>query len=360
MDRVFAGQGSRSLFLVGGLVAVSTGAVLASCATAPAFLPAPAKVYAAYSAIDEPRENVPVGALWIQGYGPYGEGAEADNLITIRSLGGYAVNSDVQIALTLGLGSLLNLDPTYRKHVTAKFSDVSIVRVKHVSKLAGPPNEPRIYEALRAGTITITAEKAFGTDLGESARSQGLVVLRRGDSGQTKSITIDGKDLFIAFRVVTLEPAHSKVEKSPIRLRDDKPESVVHGYRISFNPAELGRCMCNAPSAAAAAVCKRDNAVPIVVSRADTSSSDEVPVASFNLDRDQGRHLSIPLPVPVSNGRQSLLTSLVGSVTLDLESTVSTGDAGQCTMKIKGQSSLALALSGSRLRTLRGPIAPTW
>lgn len=63
----------------------------------PDFVPAPGGVYRDYEAIEMPRSDVPVGALWVQDYGPTGEGAAADNLVTERSLSQVTISSDLQL-----------------------------------------------------------------------------------------------------------------------------------------------------------------------------------------------------------------------------------------------------------------------
>src|SRR4051812_23780755 len=204
-----------------------------ACASAPAFVPRPGEVYHGFSAMAEPKPELPVGALWVQGYGPYGEGAAADNLVTMRGLSGFTATGDLQLSLTLGLGSLLHIDPQYRTKISARFSDLSVVRVKDVSKLSGPAGQPRIYEALKAGTITVTADKSLGLDFDAQMRTARFPVLGRGDTGRTQSVTIDGKDMFLAYRVVTPLAVRARAESARIRPTEEGGgEVLVHGYRI--------------------------------------------------------------------------------------------------------------------------------
>lgn len=65
----------------------------------PDFVPSPGGVYEDFTALAEPRTEVPVGALWVQGYGPTGEGAAADNLVTIKSLTGVTINRETQLGI---------------------------------------------------------------------------------------------------------------------------------------------------------------------------------------------------------------------------------------------------------------------
>src|SRR4051812_21172474 len=214
-----------------------------ACASAPAFVPRPGEVYHGFSAMAEPKPELPVGALWVQGYGPYGEGAAADNLVTVRGLSGFSATGDLQLSLTLGLGSLLHIDPQYRTKISARFSDLSVVRVKDVAKLSGPSGQPRIYEALKAGTITVTADKSLGLDFDAQVQTSHFPVLGRGDTGRTQSLTIDAKDMYLAYRVVTPAAIRGRVETAWIvPTKDGGGEASVQGYRIRLQPAGDDPC----------------------------------------------------------------------------------------------------------------------
>lgn len=175
------------------------------CLTRPRFVPVPTHVFSQFEALREPRTDLPVGALWIDGYGPTGEAAASDNLVTTKSLTGITFDNGFQASLTLGLLKFLDLDPSYSRKMTAHFGDLSIVRVKDFSKLSGPDEQPRIYEGLKAGSITITAIGNAGLDIQNRALSQDLQIFGRGTTALAKTFTIDGRDMFIAIEVASLQ-----------------------------------------------------------------------------------------------------------------------------------------------------------
>jgi hypothetical protein len=146
--------------------AILIAGVASASVAAPSYVPTGSEIFEDYTALSEPRADVPVGALWVQDYGPFGEGAAADNLVTVRSVSALTLNREQNVRLTLGVLSFLNIDPGLRSQMTARFSDITIVRVKEMAKLSGPPGEPRIYEALRAGIVTVTLNNDLGTDIG--------------------------------------------------------------------------------------------------------------------------------------------------------------------------------------------------
>jgi hypothetical protein len=189
-------------------------AAISGCVGRPGFIPTTRHLYDRFTPLAEPRPEVPVGALWIEGYGATGEGAVADNIVTTRSLSGFTFDADFQASLTLGLLKFLDLDPSYRKKVLARFADLSIIQVKDWSKLSGPVGEPRIYEALKAGTISITATGTAGLDIESRALSQDTPVIGRGTTGLARTFVIDGKDLVFAIHVASYRP----VRTEPVRV----------------------------------------------------------------------------------------------------------------------------------------------
>lgn len=84
-------------------------------------------------ALKPPRAEVPVGAIWVSSVGPAGEGADPENLETVRSVNGLAKDQSLQLSLSLGLTGLLGIDPKLRDHYSARFSDLEIVRIKDLS-----------------------------------------------------------------------------------------------------------------------------------------------------------------------------------------------------------------------------------
>jgi hypothetical protein len=107
---------------------------------------------------------------------------------------------------------------------------VSIVRVKDISKLPFP-DQPHVYAALKAATITITADGSTGLDIENRAISQHLPIFSRGTTGLARTFTIDGRDLYFAVHVAKLKQSRSR--QTTVELRQGS-----HA-KISLGPASL-------------------------------------------------------------------------------------------------------------------------
>lgn len=232
-----------------GRIIAGTLLVLAAtgCVGRPGFIPTTRHLYDRFTPLAEPRPDVPVGALWIEGYGATGDAAGADNLETIRSLSGFTFDADFQANLTLGILKFLDLDPSLRKKVVARFNDLSVIRIKNWSKLAGPAGAPRIYEALKAGTISITTTGAGGLDVESHALSQNTAVVGHGTTGVTRTFVIDAKDMVFAVHVARYRPVQSMPVS--VALSGKRPAKVVvGGYDLTLSRhgqagADLSACL---------------------------------------------------------------------------------------------------------------------
>ena len=213
---------------------LAASSACANAAAAPSFVPSPSSVYEGFTAINGPRAEVPVGALWIDGYGPHGDPASADNLETVRGLTGVTIARDLELRLTAGLLDVLGIDPGLRKHFQARFTDLSVVKVKDVSKLTGPSGEPRIIEALKAGSILITNDGEVSLDLDRSSVTSPFTA--RLDSGSKRGSAIEGRDMFIAFRIAALKLSKSEPELVRFDREGEVLTTVHNGLVLSLRP----------------------------------------------------------------------------------------------------------------------------
>lgn len=345
--RSFKGRALASLLAV-----AASSAPLPATAT-PSYVPTGTDIFEDYTALSEPRADVPVGALWVQNFGPFGEGAAADNLVTVRSVSGLSLNREQNFRLTLGLLSFLNIDPALRSQVSARFTDLTIVRVKEVAKLPGPSGEPRIYEAIKAGAVTVTLNNDVGTDLGTGFGAGSLPAVGRGQAGRKRSFTIEGRDLFIAYRVVT--PKLVKQEPREVELRDDGVSLGSGEYRLAASLGELEKCLCTARSTAETARCIAEAEIPVVLSRPNGSASGESVVRS---KLRNGVATNIKLPMPISDGAGGVLTSL--SAALSLRSSKRDGGQEGCFATVGGKSKIVVTFEGERLESSKSPHARGW
>lgn len=330
--------------------------ILSSPASAmPDFVPSPGGIFGEFTALTEPRTEVPVGALWVQDYGPTGDGAGADNLITVKSLAGVTINRETQLSLFSGILNLFGFEPSYRSKVSVRLADVTIVRVKDPSKLTGPTEEPRLYEALRAGTITISTDNDLGLDLDTRAAGQSLPVVGRADTGRRRSFSIDGRDMFIAYRVATLKGSQDDGVELAVRRGRPSAEASLGEYRIRVAILSIGN-----PPADTSNSCLLADTIEVTLNKKSSGLDKQTAPQAATHRFVDGTPLRIPLPVPQADGRGGLYTAI------SLKSVARKADAGNpvpvenCSSDESRQAKFIASLEGTRLQTLSSPRAPSW
>lgn len=317
------------------------------------FVPQPATAFEDFTALREPRAELPVGALWVQGHGPYGSGAAADNLETVRSLSGFTVNRNLQLSLTLGLFNLLGLDPSLRNQVSARFSDLSIVRVKDPTRLEGPTGAPRIYEALKAGTITLSTERNLGLNVTSNQLTGLGSLLGRGPVGSARTYALEGRDMFIAYRVVT--PTHARRHVQELRLgRDAVVEARSAGHRVRVDATALKTCLERSRDAGAAGGCSEASPVVITYSLRGVNGQ-QAPEAVIRWKLGDPV-IRIPLSIPtVIAGR--LVEDLVIDLRIQTTERRLSADTGY---RLADVSEAIVALEGNQSVTLQNLQSRSW
>ena len=192
----------RLLVAIAGLVSLT---VPPNVAWASDFAPNPRQAFEGFVAINPPLHPGPHRGL-------SGSTATArlarvpwcDNLETVRSLNGLTIDKTMQLSLTIGLLQLFGIDPKARDHYVARFGDLSIVKVKDSSRLPGVKGEPRIIEALKAGTVTISSDSEIGLS-GQRVSWRAGEVQASGGVDRARQFSIDARDMFIAIRIATTE-----------------------------------------------------------------------------------------------------------------------------------------------------------
>lgn len=190
----------RCYELVSALLALTA---LAGCATFSTRLGGRA-ILGGYTLMDAPASDVPVGARWRQGYGPIGPGTEPDNLITRRSFNSLTLNRAARRGLEIRLAEYLGLEPNSQAKLSATVSEISIASVRDAAKLGLGPGDMYLSDAMKASKITVATSSDADIELVTSLEQRGLRVSAKGSADGQETLTVEGVDLFFAYRVIKL------------------------------------------------------------------------------------------------------------------------------------------------------------
>lgn len=163
-------------------------------------------LFKAYTALNLPRSSVPVGAKWIPGTGPTGPALPVDMLDTSTSLDATTIDASLERNLTFSIAKYLGLNAAQTAKINAKFTNLSIVRVNDLSRVTHVrAGEQILFEAIKAGTIKITTATDLAGTIEANAQTKGIDVVAKAGGEHATSITLDGRNLFVAYQVLSFD-----------------------------------------------------------------------------------------------------------------------------------------------------------
>jgi len=171
--------------------------------------------------MDAPTSEVPIGARWRQGYGPIGPGVSTDNLVTRRSFSFLTLSRAARRGLEVSVAEYLGLQPGSSAKLSATVSEISVSSVRDSAKLGYEAGDAFLSDAMKASKITIKTESQAEAELVAGLQARGLRVASQVQAEGQETLTVEGVDLFFAYRVVRLErndaggPPLGKVLKHP-------------------------------------------------------------------------------------------------------------------------------------------------
>lgn len=191
-----------------------------------------------YAALDFPRSGVPIGARWIQGTGPDGAATEGSNISHSSGLASMVLTSTLKRDMSFNLGRFLGLTAKKARNLNATYSALSVDRVADITRIEGlKPGGQILYEAIKAGKIEIKTDQSTGQTLKAAAEAKGIPIIGSAEAGNTATITLNGSDLYVAYRVMTVTTPTKNVVRSSFSNMASGFETEVGDFRVSRQQA---------------------------------------------------------------------------------------------------------------------------
>jgi len=187
-------------------------------------------IFKEHTALVVPRANIPIGAEWIPGVGPNGEGTPS-NVGISAGMSGSTIDTTTRRKIAFGLGSLLGLDANATNERNVKLEGIEIHRVKDLGQLPLAAGQQVLFEGIKAKTISIVVDKVNGAKLKAAAEAKGIPVSADVDAGGTRKITLDGSDLFLAYQVISFS---KPTARTTVKYHGGKDITIDETYRFRF------------------------------------------------------------------------------------------------------------------------------
>jgi hypothetical protein len=211
---------------------------------------------AGYEAMDLPRSSIPIGARWRQGVGPDGVGVPESELERVESAANISSTSEFAQEVQIAVTGYLGMDSKFTRSASVELSGLTIERLASLDKVS--VGVPVLYEGLKAARITIKYDAEFDASLKANASVKNLPIVLSSDTDARRSLTLDGSNLYLAYRVVELKNGSvRRWRRSQFSSRNLK------GYEVRLDTRNIQSCMCSAGDWESAERCAAE--VPAIV-----------------------------------------------------------------------------------------------
>lgn len=195
--------------------------------------------------MNAPRENIPLGAEWINNVGVNGEGTSEDNIIINKSITSYDLDKTAKQKLDLSILSYFNLGANYQSTTSINYTNLTIYTVKDLSKTNLRSGQLILYEAIKADSISIKINKDIDAELKLKLDEKLKDLNIQSGNNFKDGITVSGEKLFLAYRVFEL--GKTKVKSKSVKIKDTSGggglrEVKLMNYEVTLNYANLQKC----------------------------------------------------------------------------------------------------------------------
>ncbi|QSQ24419.1 hypothetical protein JY651_05530 [Pyxidicoccus parkwayensis] len=195
-----------------------------------------------FQALTVPRDDIPIGAIWMDGVGPDGPGQPEANRVRTQSVASLDSNQTLSAGVEGAIAQYLKLTGSGSEKVHINLTSLTIERVKSLADVQLGSGQGLLYEGLRAGKITLTYKSTLEAKVRAAAEEKHLPITASLGGNSENALVLDGSGLFIGYRVVRLVP--DGVDRDKERL--EAGEVVrLEPYEIELNTGPMIKCYCS-------------------------------------------------------------------------------------------------------------------
>lgn len=199
-------------------------------------------LFKGFKVLNIPRENIPIGAEWINGVGVNGSGVSEKDLTKSKSLSTFNIDKDFKQQIDLGILNFLGLSGDYTNNTVITYTGIKIYTITDLSKTNIRSGQTILYEGVKADSITVKISKKLDASLKAQVDEK---IKLNAVTDYTKGVTFSGSDLFLAYRVFEIGKLKIKRKEVPFKhsvsaIRTHRAK--VMEYEITLNVKDLEKC----------------------------------------------------------------------------------------------------------------------
>ena len=193
-----------------------------------------------FQALTVPRDDIPIGAIWMDGVGPDGPGQPETNRVRAQSVASLDSNQTLSAGVEGAIARYLKLTGSGSEKVHINLTGLTIERVKSLAEVQFGSGQALLYEGLRAGRITLTYKSTLEASIKAAVAEKNLPITASVGGNSENTLVLDGSGLFIGYRVVRLVP--EGVDREKEQVEDGKVR--LDPYEIEVDTKPMSNCYC--------------------------------------------------------------------------------------------------------------------
>jgi hypothetical protein len=195
-----------------------------------------------FEVLNIPRENISLGAEWINGVGANGNGVLPSNIIKSKSLNIFNSNKDFKQQIDLGILNFLGLSGDYLKNATITYKGLNIYTVADLAKTDIRSGQSILYEGIKADSINVKLNENIDASLKALIDEKIKIGI---ETDYNKGVSFSGDNLFLAYRVfeignLKIKTKEASFKKSISSIRTHRAK--IMDYEITLDVRALEKC----------------------------------------------------------------------------------------------------------------------
>lgn len=207
-----------------------------------------------FKALSFPRTEIPIGATWIEGVGPNGDGADEKSLVVRSGMSSFSLTESQKLGLTASVSTMLGISSSAGNSLNVSYEDLKVQSVKDISNFS--QGQRVLYEGLKAGTIIVTYSSGLDATVKASLEKEKLPYNAEMTGSDKSTLKINGSNLFLAYRVVSLGGGSPSSTVKKFSMGSSNSKLDLGNYEFTFPISTIQDCQCTQ-------VCKSDMSVNV-------------------------------------------------------------------------------------------------
>jgi hypothetical protein len=313
-----------------------------------------------FKTLSVPRRDIPIGAQWLPGIGPAGNGTAAEALTVRRGLSTSALTSTQRRQIATSLATYFGLTASVSKEVEILYNELSVITAPDITQSQIKSGQSVLYEGIKASKFQLKYKSSLDNAVRAALTAKGIPVESNAGAAGGESVAAVGEDLFVAYRVVKFESQGVKRQSKRVSYEGQTYRTKLGRYEIDIDFDDVPACYCQRQTPERWSSCAKTAVSEIQVRSFEMSSGPSGGIYETTLQYLPHEHQDRPFKLATSEDGGNITTDYL-RVMVRYSPVGGMKEAGLCMVEIdEPYSRFELITSKFKLRHVASPEAPGW